>query len=162
MSNSPETPVPAISPDPALKLLDRFVGSWTMEGNLIGSTEKNILGTTSYRWLPGGFFLEQRVQFDFAGWVEIDSTEIIGYDPATRTFPSLVYANMSPQPLPYVWQVDGDEVTITVTYGPMDATFKGSFSADGNRFHGAWRPNPGADEAVNIAYEIGGERVGAA
>jgi hypothetical protein len=26
-------------PDPALKRLDRFVGSWTMEGNLVGSDE---------------------------------------------------------------------------------------------------------------------------
>jgi hypothetical protein len=47
-------------PDPALRRLDRLVGSWTMEGNLVGSDEKNIRGETTFRWLPGGFFLEQR------------------------------------------------------------------------------------------------------
>jgi hypothetical protein len=31
-------------PDPALKRLDRLVGSWAMEGNLVGSNEKNIKG----------------------------------------------------------------------------------------------------------------------
>jgi hypothetical protein len=43
-------------PDPALRRLDRFVGRWSMEGNLFGSDEKNIRGETTFRWLPGGFF----------------------------------------------------------------------------------------------------------
>jgi hypothetical protein len=51
--------------DPALKRLDRFVGSWTMEGRLVGSDETTIRGQAEYRWLPGGFFLEQHVQLDF-------------------------------------------------------------------------------------------------
>ncbi len=29
-------------PDPALKRLDRFVGTWSMEGHLVGSSENNI------------------------------------------------------------------------------------------------------------------------
>ena len=48
-------------PDPALKRLDPFVGTWKMEGHLVGSNENNIIGQASYRWLPGGFFLEQRI-----------------------------------------------------------------------------------------------------
>jgi hypothetical protein len=36
-------------PDPALKRLDRLVGSWIMEGNLLGSDEKNIRGETTFR-----------------------------------------------------------------------------------------------------------------
>ena len=60
------------APDPALKRLDRFVGTWSMEGHLVGSSENNIKGQASYRWLPGGFFLEQRVQLDFMG-MQIDS-----------------------------------------------------------------------------------------
>jgi hypothetical protein len=63
-------------PDPALRRLDRLVGRWTMEGNLVGSDEKNIRGETSFRWLPGGFFLEQRAQIDFAG-LQIDALELI-------------------------------------------------------------------------------------
>jgi hypothetical protein len=48
-------------PDPVLKRLDRFVGTWNMEGHLVGSGENTVRGQTTYRWLPGGFFLEQRM-----------------------------------------------------------------------------------------------------
>jgi len=73
-------------PDPALKRLDRFVGRWSMEGHLVDSDETNIRGETSFRWLPGGFFLEQRARIDFAG-LQIDALELIGYDAETDTFP---------------------------------------------------------------------------
>jgi hypothetical protein len=33
-----------LTPDPALKQLDRFVGTWNMEGNLVGSDEKTVEG----------------------------------------------------------------------------------------------------------------------
>jgi Protein of unknown function (DUF1579) len=146
------------TPDPALKSLDRFVGTWRMEGHLVGSSENNIRGRATYRWLPGGFFLEQRIQLDFMG-LQIDSQELIGYDPESGTYPSTVFSNMSPAPLPYRWKVDGDTVTISVTYGPLDATFTGAFSEDGQHFSGGWRPNPGADETVNVPYDIAGHRV---
>jgi hypothetical protein len=119
---TPELP----QPDPALRRLDRLVGRWSMEGNLVGSDEKNIRGETTFRWLPGGFFLEQHVQLDFMG-MQIDSLDLIGYDSETDTFPSTVHSNLSPDPLPYRWDVQGDNVTITVSYGPLDATFTGSW-----------------------------------
>lgn len=145
-------------PDPALKRLDRFVGTWSMEGHLVGPSENNIKGQTSYRWLPGGFFLEQRIELDFMG-TKIQSLELIGYDPETKTFPSTVYSNLSPTPLPYRWDVTDDTVTITVSYAPLDATFHGKFSKDGKHFSGGWRPNPGADETINVPYDIGGARL---
>jgi hypothetical protein len=144
-------------PDEALRRLDRFVGSWTMEGHLVGSDETTIRGETTYRWLPGGFFLEQHVQLDFMG-LEIDSLELIGYDADSDSFPSTVFSNLSPVPLPYRWDVRGDLVTITVSYGPLDATFTGSWHEDGT-FSGGWRLNPGADETVNVPYDIGGHRL---
>ena len=146
------------TPDPALKQLDRYVGTWSMEGHLPGSDEIVIKGETMFRWLPGGFFLEQHGAMNFLG-MDLDSLELIGYDAETGTFPSTVYANISPQPLPYRWEIDGDSVRITVSYGPLDATFTGRFAQDGQSFHGSWRPNPGADETVNVAYDIGGHRV---
>ncbi len=146
------------TPDPALRRLDRLVGTWSMEGQLVGSDESNIQGRTTFRWLPGGFFLEQRFQMDFMG-MEIHSLELIGYDPEADAFPSTVFSNLSPTPLPYRWQVDGDSLKITVSYGPMDSTFTGSFGRDGRTFGGGWRPNPGADETVNVPYDISGRRI---
>jgi hypothetical protein len=155
MADETQASLPA--PDPALQRLDRFVGTWSMEGHLVGSDETTIRGEAGYRWLPGGFFLEQHVTMDFMG-LEIDSLELIGYDPETGTFPSTVYSNLSPAPLPYRWEVDDDTVRISVSYGPLDATFTGGFADDGRSFGGGWRPNPGADETVNVPYDIGGRR----
>jgi hypothetical protein len=153
MPETPELP----QPNPALRRLDRLVGRWSMEGHLVGSEENNIRGETSFRWLPGGFFLEQRSHIAFAG-LQVDALELIGYDPKTDTFPSTVYSNFSPEPLPYKWEVEGDAVTISVSYGPLDATFTGSWREDGT-FSGRWRPNPGADEAANPPYDIGGHHL---
>jgi hypothetical protein len=130
---------------------------WSMEGDLVGSDEKNITGETTFRWLPGGSFLEQRVHIDDMG-LAIDSLEVIRYDPETDSFPSTVYSTFSPDPLPYRWQVRGDDVTISVSYGELDATFTGSWREDGT-FSGGWRPNPGADETLNAPYDIGEHRL---
>jgi hypothetical protein len=101
-----------------------------MEGNLVGSGEKNIRGETTFRWLPGGFFLEQRGHIDFMGF-EVDALELIGYEPESDTFPSTVFSGFAPTPLPYCWDVRGDKVTISVTYGQLGATFTGSWREDG-------------------------------
>jgi Protein of unknown function (DUF1579) len=146
------------TPDPALQKLDRFVGTWSMEGHLVGSDEVSIKGETSFRWLPGGFFLLQEGTLNFLG-MEISNHELIGYDAETGTFPSTVFSNIGPQPLPYRWEVEGEELKISVSYGPLDATFTGSWSEDGERFGGGWRPNPGADETINVPYDIGGRRL---
>jgi hypothetical protein len=153
MTDTPNLPVP----DPAMKRFDRFIGRWSMEGHLVGSDERNIRGETAFRRLPGGFFVEQHTQLDFMG-MQIDSLELIGYDPESGTFPSTVFSNLSPSPLPYRWEIEGDAVTITVSYGPLDATFTGSWREDGT-FSGGWRPNAGADESVNVPYDIGGRRL---
>jgi Protein of unknown function (DUF1579) len=153
MSETPDLP----QPHPALRRLDRLVGRWSMKGNLVGSDEKNIKGETTFRWLPGGFFLEQRAHIDFAGF-PIDALELIGYDADTDTFPSTVFSGFSPEPLPYRWDVRGDDVKISVSYGALDATFTGAWREDGT-FSGSWRPNPGADETANPAYDIGGRRL---
>jgi hypothetical protein len=59
MANNEAQTMHLPQPDLALKKLDRLVGTWSMQGHLVGSDEKNIEGTTTFRWLPGGFFMEQ-------------------------------------------------------------------------------------------------------
>ena len=145
-------------PDPALKRLNKFVGTWEMKGRTLNSKEDNVYGRATFEWLPGGFFLQQRIELNFMG-MELRSLELIRYDPETQAFPSYVYSNMSPIPLPYKWDVQGETLKISVDYGPINATFKGKFSKDGKSFSGAWRPNPGADETINVPYDIGGTLV---
>ena len=50
-------------------------------------------------------------------------------------------------------------MSISVSYGPLDATLTGSFSAGGDSFSSGWRTNAGADETVNLPYDIAGTRV---
>jgi Protein of unknown function (DUF1579) len=146
-----------LQPDPALKRLDKFVGTWDMKGRFVGADEDNISGRATFEWLPGGFFLQQRISLTF-GPMQIESLELIGYDPESKTFPSTVFSNLAPAPLPYRWEVAEDMLKIMVSYGPLDAMFTGQWSKDGKTFGGGWRPNPGADETVNAAYDIEGHR----
>ena len=146
-------------PDPALRALDHFVGTWEFTGHMLGSDDENIVGRATYRWLDGGFFLVQDIEIDFAGMFDVQSHEFIGFDPESGAFKSLVYSNMAPAPLPYTWEVQGRDVKITVDYAPLDATFTGRYTDDGSSFAGGWRPNPGADETVNVPYDISGSRV---
>lgn len=153
MSDAIEYRMP--QPDPSLEKLTPLVGSWKLSGHLTGRIEENISGTATFQWLAGGYFLQQDVELDFLN-VPIKSREIIGCDPGTGKMSSLVFSNMSPTPLPYSWEVDGDTLIIGVNFGVLDATFHGSLS----KFHGSWQPNPGADLTANVAYEITSERIG--
>jgi hypothetical protein len=89
----------------------------------------------------------------------ISSTELVGYDPETDGLKSFVYSNMSPVPLPYFWNVDGDDVEISVSYGPLDAKMAAKFSKDGQSYSGGWRPNESADTNINVPYDISGKRI---
>jgi hypothetical protein len=150
------TPAAMPTPDPALRQFDRFIGTWEMNGRTVGSDVDNVVGTASYAWLPGGFFLEQRTNINFTGY-EVEAVEIISYDPATGTFPSTVYPSMVGTPLPYRWELDGDEVTIKAE--ALHATFHGRWSEDGSWFSGGWRPDPGHEnDPGNVAYDVAGGR----
>lgn len=150
---------PVSEPHPALERLDRLIGTWSMRGHLVGSDDENIVGQVSYQWLEGGHFLQQDLEIDFAGQMQIKVRELIGYDPETGAFSSRVYSNLSPEPLPYTWDLQGDTLKISVSHGPMQSTFEGRFSEDGNSFSGGWRPNPGADPSINVAYDVSGSRL---
>ena len=143
-------------PNPALKALDRFIGTWEIIGRTEGAKEDNIKGKTTFTKLPGGFFVMQHIQMDFAG-MTIDATELIGYNEEKQSITSSVYTT-APSPLPYSWKLDGDNVEIEVVYGPFDAAFKGKF-LPGGKYTGSWRPNPGADPNVNVPYDITGHKI---
>jgi Protein of unknown function (DUF1579) len=151
-----EASPPMPGPDPALRKLDRFVGTWEMKGRTLDSDVDNVIARTTFEWLPGGHFLTQNFSADFMG-MEIHSLEVIRYDPETGTFPSTVYANLAPVPLPYRWQIDGDDLTIKAE--SLGATFRGRWNEDGTVFSGGWRPDPGfEDQPGNIPYNIAGSR----
>jgi hypothetical protein len=143
-------------PDPALRRLDRFVGTWDVRGRTLDAEEDNVSGRLAFEWLTGGFFLQQRVQLNFMG-LDIAALEVIGYDPATGRFPSTVFASMIGVPIPYEYDVEGDRVTIRTELAG-GATFTGTWAEDGSSMSGGWRPDPGKEGPGNVAYDISGAR----
>ena len=111
-------------PDPALKRLDKFVGTWNVKGRTLDSEEDNVSGRLTFEWLPGGFFLQQRTELNFAGY-EAQGLEVIGYDPATDRFPSTVYLSMVGVPIPYEYDVQGNHITIRTEFNG-GATYRGT------------------------------------
>ncbi len=144
-------------PDPALKRLEKFIGTWSIKGRTLDSEVDNFSARATFEWLPGRFFLKQSFEADFMG-MKIQSLEIIGYDPSSDTFPSTVYSNLVGIPLPYRYDVRGKDVTITTDFAG-GAKMTGKISDDGNTFSGGWRPNPGKEGPGNVAYDFVGTRI---
>jgi hypothetical protein len=148
-----ETAYAAPQPAPALQRLEKLVGTWNIKGRTLDSKEENISGQTTFEWLPGGFFLQQRFRMNFRG-LDIQSLELIAYDPSTEAFASYVYSNLWGQPVPYKWDLRDDVLRIAVE----GAKFEGRFSKDGKSFSGGWRPDPGKEGPGNVAYDVSGTR----
>jgi hypothetical protein len=135
-------------PDPALKRLEKLVGTWELKGRTLNSKEDNISGQVVIEWMAGGFFLQQRGEIHSMGFSGY-SLEIVGYDPATDIFPSTVYSNMDGVPAAYYWDVQGD----IVTHWTKGSKYTGTFSKDGNTLSGGWRPDTGTEENEGNAYD---------
>lgn len=84
--NKPKTPS---HPNPALKKLEGLVGKWVTELQLKQEPESpfRIIGTDTYKWLAGGFFLLHEVDV-VMNEEPYRATELIGgYDTTTDSYP---------------------------------------------------------------------------
>jgi hypothetical protein len=94
-----------------------------------------------YRWLPGGFFLAQEGELELIGHKNA-FTELIGRHRPFGHVPSVeihsrVYTSEG-DTLDYVYELDGDTMTIWGGHRGSDAHYTGTFSADGDTLTGAW------------------------
>jgi len=134
------------SGDRELAALDRLVGTWKVTGG--------VEGTVTYRWLDGGFFLIQDVRLDQYG-EGITGMEVIGRE---RTFgaeaPSAEiksrFYGRNGETLDYVYELDGDVLTIWGGAKGSPAYYRGTFDAAGDVLSGAWvYPGGGGYEATS-------------
>ncbi len=153
-NNDNAQPMQMSTPDPALKRLEKLVGTWSIKGRTLDSQDDNISGRVTIEWLPGGFFLQQLGEMEFMG-SKIHSLEIVGYDPSTKAFFSNVYSNMAGVPAPYEWDVQGN----VVTHWTEESKYTGTLSEDGNILSGGWRPEEGKEGPENVAYDATMTRV---
>ena len=154
ISDNTSQPEQLPQPHPAHKRLDKLVGTWDIKGRTVGAGEDNISGRATFEWLPGRFFLQQRIEMSFLGFT-IQSLELVGYEPVTQAFASYAYSNLWGTPVPYQWDLQDNVLRISVE----GANFRGTFSEDGKTFWGGWRPEPGKEGPGNVAYDVTGTRV---
>lgn len=134
MTEQSEPATPAdIEDDPALAALGRLVGRWDITGDAHGST--------TYRWLPGRRFLVQEGELDLYGHRSV-FTELIGRikpfgGEPSDDIASRVYTSEG-DTLDYVYEIDGDTLTIWGGTRGSDAQFVGNFTPDGDTLAGAW------------------------
>jgi hypothetical protein len=121
------------TPGPDLRALDRLVGTWTISGG--------AQGTAAYEWMEGGFFLLQRVELERHG-MKVKGMEVIGHERPFGAEPSAdirsrFYDNMG-NTLDYVYELEGDTLTIWGGEKGSPAYYQGRFSEDGDTITGAW------------------------
>ena len=138
------------TPHPDLKSLDRLVGTWHVSG-------PDIDGQVTYEWMEGGFFLIQH--FDFVhGGRKVNGMEIIGQlrpfgEPPSQDIKSRVYDTVG-NTLDYVYEVEGDTLTIWGGEKGSPAFYRGTFSEDGAINAGAWvYPGGGGYESTMTRVE---------
>ncbi len=139
--------------EPALDLrsLDRLVGTWEVTGDY-------VQGQSTYEWMEGGFFLLQRFDFETPEGRKVAGIEVVGHEHAFGAEPSehvksRAYTNTG-DTLDYVYDLEGDTLTIWGGEKGSPAYFKGTFSADGDVLTGAGTTRPGG------GYEAISTRVG--
>lgn len=123
------------SPTPSadLKKLDRLVGTWNVSGGAKGQVR--------YEWMEGGFFLIQHVELDNNGHIS-KGIEIIGHEQKFGEAPGedikSRYYGSTGETFDYVYEMDGDTLTIWGGEKGSPAYYRGTMSADGNTLTGGW------------------------
>src|SRR5215216_6393258 len=113
-------------PNPDLKNLgDRLVGTWEVTGG--------AQGRVTFEWMEGGFFLIQRVDLEQYRQ-RIKAIEIIEHERPFGTDPSediksRFYDNIG-DTLDYLYELEGDALTIWAGEKGSSAYSKGTFSDD--------------------------------
>ncbi|HEU4945599.1 MAG TPA: hypothetical protein VFT31_00455 [Kribbella sp.] len=128
-----DTTAPSPARSTALAALDRLVGTWKVSGG--------AEGTTTYEWLEGGHFLVQRVDLVNDGHV-IRGIELIGHlrpfgEEPSEEVRSRFYDNEG-NTLDYVYELEGDVLTIWGGEKGSPAYLRSTFSTDGNSASGGW------------------------
>ncbi len=133
-ANDAQAPQQPPQPNLDLKSLgDRLVGTWEMSGG--------AQGRVTFEWMEGGFFLIQHVDLEQYGQ-RIKGIEIIGHERPFGAEPSeeiksRFYSNMG-DTLDYVYELEGDTLTIWGGERGSPAYAKSKFSEDGNTGSGEW------------------------
>lgn len=127
-----EFPTPP-EPSAALRRLDRLVGTWELSAE--------TAGTVTYEWMDGGYFLLQRVRMVHEGQ-DVTGLEVIGHERTFGAEPSedvkSRFYGADGATLDYVYELEGDTLTIWGGEKGSPAYFRGTFTDGDTRLDGGW------------------------
>ncbi len=128
---------PATEPAPDLRALDRLVGEWEWSGDY-------VRGTSTYEWMEDGFFHLQRYDFETPDGRKVAAgLEIIGHERPFSSVPgeeikARQQSNTGDTLVDYVYELEGDTLTIWGGEKGAPAYFEGEFSGDSGILSGRW------------------------
>jgi hypothetical protein len=132
------------TPDPALKRLgDALLGMWEISGD--------ARGQATYEWMDGGFFLIQHIDLEHGQknkGIEIIGREQKFGDPPSKDIKSRYYGSTG-ETFDYVYELDGNTLTIWGGERGSPAFYRGKISADGNTLKGSWQWRGGGYETTS-------------
>ena len=136
----------AREPSPALRKLDRLIGTWELSGD--------VGGRVTYEWMEGGFFLIQRVNLLQEDGSTSAGMEVIGHERPLGEQPSADlksrFYSGTGDTLDYTYELKGDTLRIWFGERGSPAYYEGAFSEDGATLRGAWHyPGGGGYEAIS-------------
>ncbi len=139
-----DTPTSAPQPQKDIQALGRLLGTWRVSGG--------AEGTVRYEWLPGGFFLLQHIDLRQYGQ-SVQGLEVIGHEQPFGEAPSedikSRYYDSQGNTFDYVYELEGDRLTIWAGERGSPAFYRGTFSPDGTTCTGAWvYPGGGGYDSV--------------
>ena len=132
-TNDAQTPQQP-EPGPDLRSLgDRLVGTWEVSGG--------AQGRATYEWMEGGYFLLQRVDLEQFGQ-KVRGIELIGHlrpfgEVPSEDIRSRFYDNAG-NTLDYVYELEGNTLTIWGGEKGSPAYYRGAISDDGETISGEW------------------------
>jgi hypothetical protein len=148
MAESENTQNEKPTPNPDLRALDKLVGTWEVSGGAEGKIK--------FEWAEGGFFLVQHIELSHDGH-QIKAIEYIGHEqkfgePPGAEIKTRVFSFLDGMTLDYVYEMDGNDLTIWAGEKGSPAFMKGELGEDGNTMTGEWT-YPGG------GYEFKGKRI---
>jgi len=132
--------------DRDLRALDRLVGVWRVAGDAEGEV--------GWEWAPGGYFLLQHIDM-VHDRRPIKAMEVIGRLHPLDGGPSAdirsrVYSYNDGYTIDYVYELEGDTLTIWGGEKGSPAFYRAVFSPDGNMLTGSWQWSGGGYSTVAI------------